>query len=68
MGHRLQSEVKHLAPGDAVEPFALRTLTAGRGFRWHGQVTGIDEDAWIYGHGAKDPSLDGWVPARNTTC
>ena len=48
--------------------FVLRTLTAGRGFRWHGQVWGIDEETWIYGHGAEDPSLDGWVPAENTTC
>ncbi|MFG1949770.1 hypothetical protein [Micromonospora sp. NPDC048830] len=48
--------------------FILRTLTAGRGFRWHGQVWGIDDDVWIYGHGAEDPALDGWVPARNTTC
>ncbi|WP_405115586.1 hypothetical protein OG559_13260 [Micromonospora sp. NBC_01405] len=46
----------------------LRTLTAGRGFRWHGQVWAIDADSWVYGHGAEDPSLDGWVPARNTTC
>lgn len=46
----------------------LRTLTAGRGFRWHGQVWAIDDDAWVYGHGAEDPSMDGWVPARNTTC
>lgn len=46
----------------------LRTLTAGRGFRWHGQVMGIDEDVWIYGHGAEYPDVDGWVPARNTTC
>ncbi|RGC65181.1 hypothetical protein C5N14_30005 [Micromonospora sp. MW-13] len=48
--------------------FVLRTLTAGRGFRWHGQVWAIDADSWLYGHGAEDPSLDGWVPARNTTC
>lgn len=48
--------------------FILKTLTAGRGFRWHGQVWGIDEDIWIYGHGAEYPSIDGWVPARNTTC
>jgi len=46
----------------------LRTLTAGRGFRWHGQAWSEDEDTWIYGHGAEDPSLDGWVPAGNTTC
>lgn len=46
----------------------LRTLTAGRGFRWHGQVMGIDADVWIYGHGAEYPDIDGWVPGRNTTC
>ncbi|MFI6820397.1 hypothetical protein ACIBJE_05505 [Micromonospora sp. NPDC050187] len=46
----------------------LRTLTAGRGFRWHGEVWAIDDDTWIYGHGAEYPELDGWVPARNTTC
>ncbi|MEU7615671.1 hypothetical protein AB0M91_15570 [Micromonospora rifamycinica] len=46
----------------------LRTLTAGRGFRWHGQGWSEDNDTWIYGHGAEDPSLDGWVPAGNTTC
>ena len=46
----------------------MRTLTAGRGFRWHGQGWAVDNDHWIYGHGAEDPSLDGWVPAGNTTC
>jgi hypothetical protein len=46
----------------------LLTLTAGRGFRWHGQVSAVDDDTWIYGHGAEYPSVDGWVPARNTTC
>ncbi|WDZ85792.1 hypothetical protein [Micromonospora cathayae] len=48
--------------------FVLRTLTAGRGFRWHGQVWALDDDVWLYGHGAEDPSLDGWVPGGNTTC
>ncbi|WP_428963171.1 hypothetical protein [Micromonospora fluostatini] len=48
--------------------FVLRTLTAGRGFRWHGQVWGLDDDIWLYGHGAEYPSQDGWVPGRNTTC
>ncbi|WP_229406500.1 hypothetical protein [Micromonospora sp. NBRC 110038] len=46
----------------------LRTLTAGRGFRWHGQVWAEDDDVWIYGHGAEDPAIDGWVPGGNTTC
>ncbi|MEU7980858.1 hypothetical protein AB0B63_20275 [Micromonospora sp. NPDC049081] len=45
----------------------LRTLTAGRGFRAHAGW-GEDNDNWVYGHGAEDPSLDGWVPLGNTTC
>ena len=47
--------------------FVLRTLTAGRGFRWHGQAYD-DGTVWIYGHGAEYPDIDGWVPAANTTC
>ncbi|WBB73174.1 hypothetical protein O7602_26370 [Micromonospora sp. WMMD1128] len=45
----------------------LRTLTAGRGFRAHGGWA-EDNDAWVYGHGAEYPSIDGWVPLGNTTC
>lgn len=45
--------------------FVLRTLSAGRGFRWHGQVIGYDNDVWIYGHGAEAPAQDGWIPAAN---
>ncbi|SCL28032.1 hypothetical protein [Micromonospora inyonensis] len=45
----------------------LLTLTAGRGFRYHGQGWSDGTD-WIYGHGAEYPSVDGWVPAGNTTC
>ncbi|XTZ17804.1 hypothetical protein ACQSSU_10740 [Micromonospora echinospora] len=45
----------------------LRTLTAGRGFRYHGSGW-VGDDVWIYGHGAEYPDIDGWVPARNTTC
>ena len=48
--------------------FVLRTLTAGRGFRWHGQGWAEDNDVWIYGHGAEYPDIDGWVPLSNTTC
>ncbi|MEV0325973.1 hypothetical protein AB0H63_05900 [Micromonospora echinospora] len=44
------------------------TLTAGRGFRWHGARSWEGTEVWIYGHGAEYPSVDGWVPARNTTC
>lgn len=48
--------------------FVLRTLSAGRGFRWHGQ--GIDDGSsvWIYGHGAEAPGQDGWIPAGNANC
>lgn len=45
----------------------LLTLTAGRGFRYHGQGWSDGTD-WIYGHGAEYPAIDGWVPLRNTTC
>lgn len=44
--------------------FVLRTLSAGRGFRAHGG----SEDyygSWLWGHGAEDPSLDGWIPRAN---
>lgn len=44
----------------------LRTLTAGRGFRWHG--VGSDNGSgvmWYYGHGAEAPTQDGWVPGAN---
>lgn len=42
--------------------WVLRTLHAGRGFRAHGQGT-VDHHGriWLYGHGAEDPQLDGWV-------
>ncbi|SCL25626.1 hypothetical protein GA0074692_1997 [Micromonospora pallida] len=46
----------------------LRTLTAGRGFRYHWHGWAEDDDVWIYGHGAEYPDIDGWVPRRNTTC
>ncbi|MEU4570403.1 hypothetical protein [Micromonospora sp. NPDC023956] len=45
----------------------LLTLTAGRGFRYHGQGWSDGTD-WIYGHGAEYPSIDGWVLVGNTTC
>jgi hypothetical protein len=42
--------------------FYLRTLHAGRGFRWHGQgVIDYHGRNWVYGHGAEDPDRDGWV-------
>jgi hypothetical protein len=43
----------------------LRTLTAGRGFRYHytGHFDGYQ--LWIYGHGAEAPSQDGWILAAN---
>lgn len=43
------------------------TLTAGRGFRYHGSGWSDGTD-WIYGHGAEHPGIDGWVPLGNTTC
>ncbi|WDZ84279.1 hypothetical protein [Micromonospora cathayae] len=51
---------------DSPHGGVLRTLTAGRGFRWHG--TGADNGSgvmWMYGHGAEAPAQDGWVPADN---
>ncbi|MBB5868024.1 hypothetical protein F4553_001403 [Allocatelliglobosispora scoriae] len=49
--------------------FVLRTLSAGRGFRWHGQASDPGYGTvWIYGHGAEAPGQDGWVPAANTNC
>lgn len=53
---------------DAPHGNVLRTLTAGRGFRWHG--TGADNGSgvmWMYGHGAEAPTQDGWVPAANVS-
>jgi hypothetical protein len=47
--------------------FVYRTLTAGRGFRWHGQGMSWDNDTWIYGHGAEAPGQDGWIPAGNVS-
>jgi hypothetical protein len=32
------------------------------------EVWAVDDDVWIYGHGAEYPDIDGWVPARNTSC
>lgn len=46
----------------------LLTLSAGRGFRWHG--TGYDIGTgvmWLYGHGAEAPARDGWVPQANVS-
>lgn len=51
------------APGAHV----LLTLSAGRGFRWHGQGIGDETGSWIYGHGAEAPSVDGWIPANNVS-
>ncbi|GAA2365778.1 hypothetical protein Cme02nite_31020 [Catellatospora methionotrophica] len=48
--------------------FVLRTLTAGRGFRWHGQAIDDGSSVWIYGHGAEAPGQDGWIPAANANC
>ena len=46
--------------------FVLRTLHAGRGFRWHGQgVNDYYGRNWFYGHGAEAPDQDGWVLASH---
>lgn len=52
-----------VAPGGPV----LLTLSAGRGFRWHGYGVGDETESWIYGHGAEAPSVDGWIPAQNAS-
>ncbi len=48
--------------------FYLFTLSGGRGFRWSGMAYGIDDQVWIYGHGAEHPDRDGWVLASHTNC
>jgi hypothetical protein len=41
----------------------LLTLHAGRGFRFTGGA-GVDNDVWLYGHGAEAPGVTGWIPAN----
>jgi hypothetical protein len=49
--------------------FYLRTLHAGRGFRYHGYgQTDMYGRWWIYGHGAEDPAQDGWILKAHTNC
>jgi hypothetical protein len=46
----------------------LRTLSAGRGFRWHWQGYFDGYQDWFYGHGAEAPNQDGWVLAAHLNC
>lgn len=50
---------------DAPNGFVLQTLSAGRGFRWHGSAHDDGYTMWFYGHGAEAPTRDGWVPQVN---
>jgi len=49
--------------------FVLRTVHAGRGFRWHG--IGADDGygrIWFYGHSAEAPDQDGWLLGDHLSC
>ncbi|MEU6073885.1 hypothetical protein [Micromonospora sp. NPDC047074] len=47
----------------------LRTLHAGRGFRFHlSYVTDSSYRLWYFGHGAEAPEEDGWILASHLSC
>jgi hypothetical protein len=47
----------------------IRTIHAGRGFRYHGQIfTDYYGRNWIYGHSAEAPDTDGWALAWHIYC
>ena len=57
----------------SVDPWGgnvyLRTLHAGRGFRWHYYGTNDEYGRpWYYGHGAEAPDQDGWVLGDHLSC
>jgi len=47
----------------------VRTLHAGRGFRYHlSSVTDTQARLWYFGHGAEAPEQDGWILASHVSC
>jgi len=47
----------------------LRTLHAGRGFRYHlSYMHDSQARLWYFGHGAEAPEQDGWILASHLSC
>ncbi|MEV0326180.1 hypothetical protein AB0H63_06955 [Micromonospora echinospora] len=47
----------------------LRTLHAGRGFRYHlSSIRDVHGRIWIFGHGAEADTTDGWILESHVHC
>jgi hypothetical protein len=47
----------------------IRTLHAGRGFRFHlSSMRDSQYRLWYFGHGAEAPEQDGWILASHLSC